>query len=371
MGYGGGNGGNYNTVGGGSAFGGSDDFELPSYNQAPAGSIRFNTDSKKLEVYILGSVGVGTLPNGIWMEVDSWSPDLMTGGTRAVFGAGINPSNVQTTDYINVSSTGNAINFGNLTQTGGAYRTACASRTKGVFFNAQNSTGVDKIIIASTGSAASFGAAPNDYNQCASVSNSVKGFRIGGSDAGVTYDNIYQIIFESEGQYVDFGNMVGGRLTFQGLNSSTRGVLAGGRSTPSTPTAMNNIDYFQMATQGNTADFGDLSTAKRGVMPSCNSVRGLFAGGSHPAPVSATYNTIEYVTIATLGNSIDFGDLVAVDTGDMNGNASSPTRGIFAGTSTNEIQYVEIMSTGNAVDFGNLSSSRSTLGACSNGHGGL
>jgi hypothetical protein len=334
------------------------------------GAIRFNTDSMKLEYYHLGSVGIGTLATGEWVQLTTDSPDIQTGGTRAVFGAGINPSNVQTTDYVNVSSTGNAINFGNLTQTGGAYRTACASRTKGVFFNAQNSTGVDKIIIASTGSAASFGAAPNDYNQAASVSNSVKGFRVGGSDAGVTYDNIYQIIFESEGEYVDFGNLVGGRLTFQGVNSSTRGVFAGGRSSPGTPTAMNNIDYFQMATAGNSADFGDLSQAVRGVLPSCNSVRGLFAGGTNPSP-SITTNAIEYITIATLGNSIDFGDLVAADSNDMNGNASSPTRGIFAGTSTNEIQYVQIMSLGDAVDFGNLSSSRSSVGACSNGHGGL
>jgi hypothetical protein len=342
------------------------------------GAIRFNTDSMKLEYFRIGMeggstssyAGIGTLAAGEWVQITTDSPDIQTGGTRAVFGAGINPSNVQTTDYVNVSSTGNAINFGDLTQTGGAYRTACASRTKGVFFNAQNSTGVDKIIIASTGSAASFGAAPNDYNQAASVSNSVKGFRVGGSDAGVTYDNIYQIIFESEGEYVDFGNLVGGRLTFQGVNSSTRGVFAGGRSSPGTPTAMNNIDYFQMATAGNSADFGDLSQAVRGVLPSCNSVRGLFAGGTNPSP-SITTNAIEYITIATLGNSIDFGDLVAADSNDMNGNASSPTRGIFAGTSTNEIQYVQIMSLGDAVDFGNLSSSRSSVGACSNGHGGL
>ena len=75
-GSGGGGGGSYTTVGGGSAFGDSSAQELPSLNQAPAGSIRFNTDSKKLEVYILGPVGFGTTPNGIWMEVDSWSPDL-------------------------------------------------------------------------------------------------------------------------------------------------------------------------------------------------------------------------------------------------------------------------------------------------------
>ena len=77
-GSGGGGGGSYTTVGGGSAFGDSSGQELPSLNQAPAGSIRFNTDSKKLEVYILGPVDDGVTPNGIWMEVDSWSPQLQT-----------------------------------------------------------------------------------------------------------------------------------------------------------------------------------------------------------------------------------------------------------------------------------------------------
>ena len=76
----------------------------------------------------------------------------------------------------------------NLTQTGGAYRTACASRTRGVFFNAQNSTGVDKIIIASTGNAIVLVMHQMIIINGASVSNGVRGFRVGGSDAGVTYD---------------------------------------------------------------------------------------------------------------------------------------------------------------------------------------
>ena len=109
----GGGGGGYTTVGGGSAFGGSDEFELPSLNQAPAGSIRFNTDSKKLEVYILGSVGFGTTPNGIWMEVDSWSPQLQTGGTRGLLAAGYDGSAyIKNIDYFNVDTTGNALDFG-------------------------------------------------------------------------------------------------------------------------------------------------------------------------------------------------------------------------------------------------------------------
>ena len=40
-----------------------------------AGSIRFNTDSSKLEIY-----------NGEqWWEIDSTSPELQTGGTRGLY----------------------------------------------------------------------------------------------------------------------------------------------------------------------------------------------------------------------------------------------------------------------------------------------
>ena len=42
---------------------------------------------------------------------------------------------------------------------------------------------------------------------------------------------------------------------------------------------------------------------------------------------SAT-NTIEYVTIATLGNAIDFGDLTVARRA-MPGGAASPTRAMF------------------------------------------
>jgi hypothetical protein len=90
-----------------------------------------------------------------------------------------------------------------------------------------------------------------------------------------------------------------------------------------------------------------------------SSTRGVFGGG---AP---TTNVIEFITISTLGNSSDFGDLF-----------SSTVRGVFAGgsaagSSINIIDFVTIMSTGNAVDFGDLTQKRQMLAGCSNGHGGL
>ena len=84
-------------------------------------------------------------------------------------------------------------------------------------------------------------------------------------------------------------------------------------------------------------------------------------------------NTINYITISTLGNAQDFGDLTSAGYG-LSG-CSSSTRGVFGGgyspTITNIIDYISIMSIGNAVDFGDLLSTTARQAALSNGHGGL
>ena len=98
-------------------------------------------------------------------------------------------------------------------------------------------------------------------------------------------------------------------------------------------------------------------------------ILGLFGGGD----TTSMSNVIDYITIATLGNAIDFGDL---NTSLFDyASCSSSTRGLFAGGSTgtvgNVIDYVTILSTGNAIDFGDLTVARRTPSGCSNGHGGL
>ena len=66
---------------------------------------------------------------------------------------------------------------------------------------------------------------------------------------------------------------------------------------------------------------------------------------------------IDYITIASEGDSIDFGDLTDSQAWGAKG-ASSSTRGIRMGgySNNNKIDYVEIDSLGNAIDFGNLTS---------------
>ena len=91
---------------------------------------------------------------------------------------------------------------------------------------------------------------------------------------------------------------------------------------------------------------------------------------------SPNTNIISFLTIATLGDSKDFGDL-SRNVADA-GAAASPTRYVIFGGKTepasqksDEIAYVQIATTGNANDFGNLTESINETAGLSNGHGGL
>ena len=68
---------------------------------------------------------------------------------------------------------------------------------------------------------------------------------------------------------------------------------------------MNVIDFVTMSSLGNFADFGDMTVDNRYSAGTSNSTRGVIAIGDTPSIV----NTIHFITIATTGNSQDFGDL--------------------------------------------------------------
>ena len=97
--------------------------------------------------------------------------------------------------------------------------------------------------------------------------------------------------------------------------------------------------------------------------------RGVIGGGYTTADV----DTIDFITISTIGNAQDFGNLT--DGRRSLASCSSSTRGVFGGGfspgDVNIIDFVTISSTGNAQDFGDLTSARSTLSGCSDSHGGL
>ena len=142
--------------------------------------------------------------------------------------------------------------------------------------------------------------------------------------------------------------------------AAPRGVFAGGSS--------NIIDYITIGTLGNATDFGDLTLSAGYATGTSNSSRGVFSG------FATNSNVIEYITISSTGNSQDFGDLTVAR--DRVGGASNSTRGLCAGGFTgaddsNVIDYITISTIGNATDFGDLTRTAYGIGALSNGHGGL
>ena len=356
--------------------------ELPSYDQAPAGAIRFNTDSRKLEVYTGGPVGYGTLPNGQWMQVDSFTPDIATGGTRGLISGGTTSStDTNQIQYVNLDTTGNAIDFGDLLsdRLGGG---SLASRTRGIYAGGVQNPGdgnttdqIQFVTISSTGNATDFGnlLSAKGYINGGGSGNSTRGLFAGGADTSPTYvdQNVIQYIaIASTGDAVDFGDLsTTARVTNCG-SSSTRSIIAGG-------VGHNAIDFVTISTLGNSADFGDLFNTSLWNTGMCsNSIRGVF--GPNRANADGTLDgTMSYITIATLGNAIEFGE--STSTRDSNGAMASPTRGAWAGgrgpapadTYQDVIDYVQIMSLGDAVDFGNLLAARRWGTGCSNGHGGL
>ena len=127
-------------------------------------------------------------------------------------------------------------------------------------------------------------------------------------------------------------------------------------------------------TTGDVTDFGDLSSQKKGSGKgnSSNSTRAIFCGEDKSGDTIT--NVIEFITIATTGNSIDFGDATTNIT--TVANLFSSTRGVFSGgyngsSNVNSIQFVEIATTGNAQDFGDCTLTNASRTGASSGHGGL
>ena len=108
-----------------------------------------------------------------------------------------------------------------------------------------------------------------------------------------------------------------------------------------------------------------------------SSIRGIWGGGSiygPDAPAYTIYDRIDYVTLASVGQAIDFGNLIN-STHFTTATASNSIRGVWGGNSTpttlNLIEYVTIASTGNATDFGDLTTLRYAGAGASDSHGGV
>ena len=237
-------------------------------------------------------------------------------GGRGVFGGGLNTSSSaeDTIDYITIATTGNATDFGNLSQARYGLG-AMANKTRTLFAGGStggggNQTTIDFITPATLGNATDFGDISNDTTKT-------------------------------------YGVMC--------LSSETRGIIGGGESGYS-----NRIDYVTIASAGNSTTFGTLDDGKQGATTS-DGTRGVFMGGEGRTP------TMDYITIASTGNATDFGDLRVTLYGGSHGLATDGTIGVFTtGDSYSaNVEKITIQTTGNSTNFGNMSTGRSNLGLAS------
>ena len=101
----------------------------------------------------------------------------------------------------------------------------------------------------------------------------------------------------------------------------------------------------------------------------------MVIGGGAPLVNPGGDKTMDYITIASLGNAIDFGNLTV---GRYSfSSVSTQTRAVWAGGSDgstdnyNVLDYVEISTLGDAMEFGDLTEGRYGTAAASDSHGGL
>jgi len=152
-------------------------------------------------------------------------------------------------------------------------------------------------------------------------------------------------------------NLGGGTGSNTGLG--VRGLFAGGYS----PASIGDIEYITISTLGDSQDFGDLTDGYNALATTNDRTRGFANGGQIPAITA----NMRFCTLASLGDTTDAGDLTVATKGRPAG-ISDSTRGVILGgrdssnDAMNNIQYHTIQSTGNAADFGDLLSPREFIG---------
>ena len=346
----------------------TDSFTLPgiSDDKPTVGTTRFNENLGSLEFYT-GSE---------WRAVNS-IVDMGNRG-RGCFAGGRDSgsSNQDNIDFIEITTTGNAQSFGDLA-TARMWPGGCGSSTRGIFGSGSPSTNIDYITIASQGNGITFGTC-SISGGAGALSSSTRALFGGGYTPATATNTIEFIEIQTLGNSVDFGDISPGRnktAYMSAAASSTRGFWMGSGD----GTYDGWVDQSTIGSKGNTVLFGNLTEARGQAASFSNSTRAVQAcGQATSTPSYHVSNTIDYITMATTGDAIDFGD-ARLARAQIKTGAASQIRGCFGGGTTdgsntyNIIEYIQFSTTGNAMDFGDLANDgrRNGVAGLSDSHGGL
>jgi hypothetical protein len=315
----------------------------------------------------MNSTGAMSLPRG----------DTTYRGSRGtgIFAGGRTPTGLkERMDKFTISTLGNGLDFGNLTNTTSEFG-GCASSTRGIFMGGEqfpaNINVIQYLTISQLGNTFDFGDLTSVRRANTCLSNNVRGISLGGNLAPtlVGKTHIDYITIATTGNSSKFGDLTTDSSYGMAGASTTRGIIALGNNPFISPYGLhtNVVEYITISTEGNSKDFGDLTVSRREGCGASNSTRAVIFGGNNPSAL----NVIDYITIASLGDAIDFGD--CINGSSLSNACSSPTRAIFGDMTSDgdSVSYVTINTLGNAQDFGNLDLARNQTAGFSDSHGGL
>ena len=345
--------------------------------------------------------GVSTINSTGCMKIPSGPTAFRTndsqGRGRMVFSGGYGSSSpypeLNVLDMVNITTTGNAVDFGDLT-VGRTANGMGGNATRGIlaagrFPGPGNATNIiDYVIFSSSGGANDFGDLNNDPCSSTGFSDATRGIFSGGYEANTSpYPRTKEMTFiniASTGNSADFGECVRRGNKGVSFSNSTRGFTCGGNDridSPSPNTSHGRIEMTIIQTKGSTVDFGQIGmdngpsffTGNTGCNGGAASqTRGIiFSGIGSP---SAHRNVIEFLTLTTFGNSQNFGDLLTSGGGGGVTASGNQIRGVVRTSSAydgNILEQVTIATTGNATDFGDLNTGRRIYGSVCDSHGGL
>ena len=329
------------------------------------GMVYYNRDFKTIEFW----------DGNFWKQVDN-----TTRRGRGIVGGGNPAPNFTTTiQFFDISSLGNAISFGDLSNGERFALGGGSDGIRGIFYAGQADPStprnfIDEITMASEGDSVDFGDASSAGRCMGGCGSSTRGI-FGGVNAGNTADTI---------QYATRGSTISSFVTFavsggnknamfsspvKFINRSGQGQVSLAGELSSTQVIETGI----IASGGNTTQFGGLmNTIEQQKRGTCNNTRGIFCGGYKAYSPYPQVKNMDFINIQSEGNANNFGDLTVAR--NQLSCMTNATRATLAGggfPGFNNIDFITIASTGNAQDFGDLFEGVSAAYGISDANGGL
>ena len=262
-------------------------------------------------------------------------------------GAAFTPTYLNSIEYVSISYGGYATDFGDIGSGGGYKPGACTGYGTRIVLNGGGLyNGYDHHSATSRTSSSEFGTEAVDKQRAYPVSNGTRGFWCGGQNPTGAIDGMQYLNLLGGGASIDFGETGmgtgGSAVEAYACGDGSRGLISAGFY----PQVDHNY-YFNMGTHGSGAatDWGERSSSSGDAGTCAGGGRYIFFGQYGPSP------GIDSGNIQTTGSAVVFGQYATKPNG--NTMDSDGNRGMgYAGENAPLVQYVTIGTFGNSVDFG-------------------